>query len=107
MTLEQRTIDRIEKEFAPSDQVKVQALLKSYSGPEADRVVWDILELSKGKLESVSHYVEQAGLDYRDILYWAEYYANDPVARGRDAKKTVEKIVTKWGTKSERPDQEP
>jgi hypothetical protein len=32
------------------------------------------VKLSKGNLKDLYHYVHQAKLDYRDVLYWAEYY---------------------------------
>lgn len=74
-------------------------LLSGYSGPESGRVTWDILELSKGSLEKVRHYVQTAQKDYRDILYWAEYYDDDPLLRGRDPKQLVDEILAKWGEK--------
>jgi hypothetical protein len=67
----------------------VVELLASYSGPESDWVRWDILELSKGNLDKVREYVKAAQTDYRDILYWAEYYENDSMLRGRGAKRVV------------------
>jgi hypothetical protein len=36
-----------------------------------------ILKLAGGDLSSVQHYVEQARLDYRDVLYWAFYQPGD------------------------------
>lgn len=32
------------------------------------------LELSQGRLADLHHYVHQAQLDFRDVLYWAESY---------------------------------
>ncbi len=32
------------------------------------------LKLSKGHLKDLYHYVQQAKLDFRDVLYWAESY---------------------------------
>jgi hypothetical protein len=55
MSLEPRTLERIVREFSASEQALVIELLSGYSGPEAGRVAWDILELSKGNLESVRH----------------------------------------------------
>ncbi len=43
----------------------------------------------------------KAQTDYRDILYWAEYYENDPLLRGRDPKQMVDEIISKWGKTSE------
>jgi hypothetical protein len=99
LNLEQRVLDRIAKEFSATEQASVFELLSGYSGPESGRVTWDILELSKGGLEQVRYYVETAQKDYRDILYWAEYYDNDPMLRERDPKKLVEDILAKWGEK--------
>jgi hypothetical protein len=99
MELEQRSIDRIAREFSVSDQTSVIELLSTYSGRESGRVTWDILELSKGSLEKIREYVQAAQTDYRDILYWAEYYDHDPMLRGRDPKKMVEEMIAKWGNK--------
>jgi hypothetical protein len=99
MNLEERTRERISKEFSASDQVLVSDLLSTYSGPENARVVWDILELSKGKLEDVRKYLHAAQTDYRDVLYWAEYCATDPLLQGRDPTQLVGDILAKWGDK--------
>ena len=102
MSLEDRLFESIATEFANADRTAVIELLISYSGPEPDRVRWDILELSKGSLEKVRQYIEAARIDYRDILYWAEYFGNDPMLRGRDPKQFVEEILAKWGDKETR-----
>ena len=99
--MEQRILERIRREFQRADQNCVLKLLASYSGPEGDRVRWDILELSKGELKKVGEYVKAAQTDYRDVLYWAEYYENDPMLRDRDPKRMIDEIITKWGRKSE------
>ena len=99
--MEQRIIERIGREFQGPEQNRVLELLASYSGAESDRVRWDILALSKGELGKIGEYVKAAQSDYRDILYWAEYYTNDPLLRGRDPKQMVDEIIAKWGKKSE------
>src|ERR1700730_15793808 len=93
--LEERVVDRIAKEFSAAEQASVIELLSSYSGPESGRVTWDILKLSQGSLENVRRFVKAAQIDYRDALYWAEYYENDPMLRGRDPKQLVEEILAK------------
>ena len=98
-SLEKRTQDRVAGDFPAAEQASVAELLLSYAGPEPARVVWDILHLSKGKLEDVRHYLKAAQTDYRDVLYWAEYYASDPMLKGRDPKQMVEEIIEKWGKK--------
>ena len=95
MNLEPRTLERIAQEFPAAEQAAVIELLGGYVGPEAGRVVWDILQLSKGSLASVRQYVAAAQTDYRDVLYWAEYYATDPLMRGRDPKQLVADLITK------------
>jgi hypothetical protein len=99
--MEQRIIERIGREFEGPDQNRVLELLASYSGAESYRVRWDILELSKGKLEKIGEYLKAAQIDYRDVLYWAEYYQNDPMLRDREAKQMVDEIIAKWGKQSE------
>ena len=99
MDLEQCSIERIAKDFAQVEQASVVELLTGYAGPEPARVTWDILELSKGSLEKVRQYVKAAKTDYRDVLYWAEYYDRDPLVRGRDQKKLVDDIIAKLGGK--------
>jgi hypothetical protein len=97
MNLEDRLIERIGKEFTDAEQVIVVGLLRTYAGPERDRVCWDILELSGGNLDKLREYVEAARIDYRDILYWAEYFETDPMVRGGNAKQLVDEILAKWG----------
>jgi hypothetical protein len=99
--MEQRIIERVGREFEGPDQNRVLDLLASYSGAESDRVRWDILKLSNSKLEKIGEYVKAAQTDYRDILYWAEYYKDDPLLGDRDPKQMVDEIIAKWGKKSE------
>ena len=66
--MEERILERIRQEFQEPDLDGVIELLASYSGPESDRVRWDILELSKGELGKIGEYVKAAQSDYRDIL---------------------------------------
>jgi len=95
--MEQRILERVSREFQDSDQAAVVQLLESYVGPESDRVRWDILELSKDNVDKVREYIQAAQTDYRDVLYWAEYYKDDPMLRGRDPKQMVDEILAKWG----------
>jgi hypothetical protein len=97
--MEQRILERIGRDFQKTDQKSVTELLASYSGPESDRIRWDILELSKGSAPKVGEYLKAAESDYRDVLYWAEYYKDDPMLRNRDPKKLVDEIISKWGKK--------
>ena|ERR1700730_9181814 len=99
MDLKQRSVERIAREFSVSEQPSAIELLTRYSGPESGRVRWGILELSKGNLEKIKQYVQAAQTDYRDILYWVEYYDRDPLLRGRDPKQMVDEIIARWGKK--------
>jgi hypothetical protein len=99
--MEQRILERVSREYQDSDRDAVIQLLESYIGPERDRVRWDILELSEGGIGKVRDYLKAAQTDYRDVLYWAEYYKEDPMLRGRDPKKIVDEILAKLGKKKE------
>jgi hypothetical protein len=96
--MEQRILERVSREFQGSDRDAVVQLLDTYVGPESDRVRWDILELSEGGVGKVRDYIRAAQTDYRDILYWAEHYKDDPLLRGRDPKKMVDEILAKFGS---------
>ena len=97
--MEQRILERVSREFQDSDRDAVVQLLESYVGPESDRVRWDILDLSEGSLGKVRDYMKAAQTDYRDVLYWAEYFKDDPMLPGRDPKQMVSEILAKWGKK--------
>jgi hypothetical protein len=97
MSLETRALARIESDFSEAERAKITALLETYRGHERDRVVWDILHLSAGKLEAVKQYLAAAQRDYRDVLYWAEYYKDDPLVRGRDPRQLAQDLLRKLG----------
>jgi hypothetical protein len=97
MSLEREILERIRRDFPSSEYDSVVELLDSYSGPERPRVIRDILELSKGSLQELTRYCLAARTDYRDVLYWAEYYADDPLLRGRDPRRVLDGIIEKWG----------
>ena len=84
------------------NQPLVTELLRRYSGPEAVRVTQDILILSKGSVAQVRLFTERAQTDYRDVLYWAEYYDTDPMLRGRDARGLVDYVLAQWGARKAR-----
>ena len=97
MEPDRRITERIAQDYSVEEQPVVTELLKSYVGREAARVSWDILVLSKGSVADVRRYVQSAHVDYRDVLYWAEYYENDSMLRGRDPRALVDEILAKWG----------
>ena len=79
---------RVNSEFAQPDRAPVVLALEAYDGPEPDRVRRCILHLASGALEKVSHFVEAASADYRDVIYWAEYDKDD--RRVRDFSRAFE-----------------
>ena len=97
MEPDRRITVRIAQEYSTEEQPVVMELLKRYVGREAARVSWDILVLSKGSVADVRRYVQNAHVDYRDVLYLAEYSETDPRLRGRDPKELVDEILAKWG----------
>lgn len=72
----------VEKQFDGNTSDRVLELLDDYAtcdgAREVDRVLRGVLKLSAGELDRVRHYIERAKQDYRDILFWAEYSAEDP-----------------------------
>jgi hypothetical protein len=95
-SLEQRAVDRIDAEYPASECEVIKYLLGMFAGPERDRVIWDILVLSRGDSQKLLHFLQCAQLDYRDILYWAEYYDNDPMLKERDPRQLVNELLAKW-----------
>jgi hypothetical protein len=95
-SLEHRAVDRIDAEYPASERESIKDLLATYAGPERDRVLWDILVLSRGDSQKLLHFLQCAQIDYRDILYWAEYYDNDPMLKGRDPRQLVNDLLAKW-----------
>ena len=59
--------------FAEHQIAAVVAALGRYAGPERERVQHAILTLSSGDVGKLSHNLEVALQDYRDVLSWAEY----------------------------------
>jgi hypothetical protein len=98
--LEERALEKISEDYPVADCQAVVDLLATYSGPERARVIWDILQLSKGDTQKLLEFIYCAQRDYRDVLYWAEYFDTDPVLKNRDPKKLVEDLLAKWGTKA-------
>ena len=102
MALDQSISERIAQEFSAGDQPLVRELLRRYAGPESGRVARDVLILSKGRVDQVKRFVEEAQNDYRNVLDWAEYYDTDPMLRGRDSRAWVDDILAKWGERKPR-----
>ena len=73
---------RVVADFPPDQRATVEAQLRRYSArehaSEPERVQLAILELAKGNVKDVVHYTREALNDYRDVIYWAFYYDDDP-----------------------------
>lgn len=65
--------EKIETDFDSSVQDKIAEMLSRYTGNEQERVQLDILRLVNGNEKEISSLIEEARLDYRNIIYWAEY----------------------------------
>jgi hypothetical protein len=59
--------------FRPDQVAAAEAMLKDYVGNEPERVKLALLALAKGDLVNLEKLVTAALVDYRDVLYWAEY----------------------------------
>ena len=67
---------RIEQDFGSGAQGRICSVLQPVLDHGlGNRVVRCILVLSRGDLGRLQHNVHQALLDYRDVIYWAEYDA--------------------------------
>ena len=70
-------------------------------GPQSDVLdTRGVVNLSKGDTQKLLEFIHCAQRDYRDVLYWAEYFDSDPMLKNRDPKKLVEDLLAKWGTKA-------
>ncbi len=49
----------------------------------SNRVLRCIIYLAKGNLEKLKHYTECANRDYRDVIYWAEYFEGEDKTKPR------------------------
>ncbi len=74
--------DAIQSLFPKSDAGEIRRMMDSaiaHAGqrPEA-RILLACLLLSEGDLDRLKHYLQQATMDYRDVLYWAFEYNDEP-----------------------------
>ena len=69
---------RVTRDFDPAERDEVERLLAQYDNSETERVQLAILYLAKGNKADVAGHVSAARRDFRDVLYWAHYYEDDP-----------------------------
>ena len=65
--------EAVRTSFRACDEAAAVDALGRYAGPEPERVRLAIVELSEGDLRKLEHFVSVAGIDYRDVLWWAEH----------------------------------
>ncbi len=74
--------EAIRRVFPRSDPHGIRLMLdraRAKAGQELGaRVELAALLLSGGDLRKLEHYLEQAALDSRDVLYWAFSYGDEP-----------------------------
>lgn len=77
-------VARIEHDFGTGALTGVAdvlaPLLASDRAGEHERLVRSVLVLAAGDLAKLRHYVAQAVMDYRDVIYWAEYDGTGRIA---------------------------
>lgn len=80
-------VEALERVFADLDLRPVRARLEAARGPDGavlpERVRLACVLLSAGELRSLEHYLRQAALDTRDVLYWAFHYGDEAPAHMR------------------------
>lgn len=76
MKLSRNTVEKKVKEYWPEQVDKIMVLLDTFATScehDSIRVQLAALKLAKGSQESLRGYLDQAKLDYRDVLAGAEY----------------------------------
>ena len=80
--------DAIRRVFPRADPKGIRQLLERAPRPDGNpqpaRVLLAAVLLSAGDLDQLQHYLREAALDFRDVLYWAFYYDDEPPAHMRD-----------------------
>lgn len=65
---------QIERDFESADVSEAIFALEEICGSEfSDRIVRCVVFLSKGRLSQLREYIQLARIDYRDVIYQAEY----------------------------------
>ncbi len=72
---------QIAQAFSAESLIAVSRALTKYQGSERNRVIRCILHLAGNDPLKISHFVDAAVQDYRDVIYWAEYDTDDHKVR--------------------------
>lgn len=70
-------INKIKSDFNADEALLVENLLSGYDGNEPDRVIRCILHLANGSYQRLEHNLQNANMDYRDVIMFAEYDKED------------------------------
>jgi len=71
---------RIDRDFSGDNRSLARHVLAQWRGASerpSDRLLRCVLLLASGDVQKLRHFVEQGQLDYRDVIYWAEYDRDD------------------------------
>jgi hypothetical protein len=74
--------DAIRVAFPDGDPASIRQML-AVGGDMSERVHLAVVLLSDGRLDRLQHFMLQAALDSRDVLYWAFYYEDEAPERLR------------------------
>ncbi len=84
----------IERSFSVAQREIVRGLLAEYTGTEELRVKIAVLVLADGNQDDLVDFLRCAKVDYRDVLYWAEY---PEVSATGKTKKQIAAVYEKLG----------
>jgi hypothetical protein len=68
---------KLAQDYPAESLSAVLGSLATYQDSERNRVIRCIIHLSDGDPQRISYFVGVAAQDYRDVISWAEYDAND------------------------------
>lgn len=77
---------RVAADFAPADRGDALGLLELLGSEVGGqpRVLRCVLFLAEGNLARLAHFADRARVDWRDVMYWAEYDEQDRLVRDFD-----------------------
>lgn len=82
MTLPNDIVRRIASEFAADRIAVATEILESCAElKESARVQRCVVHLARGDLDKLREYAHAAEVDYRDVIWWAEYDGGETVLR--------------------------
>jgi hypothetical protein len=76
-SLPEDVVLKIRADFSAESFQAVMSVLLAYHGPEPARIARCILHLSGGDMQKLRDNAAAAALDFRDVIWWAEYDGTD------------------------------